>query len=143
MTDTPSGEPAAGSSPPLPSAVAQPPVTAALVVYALYALSGVVALATAGLHTAPLMSTVGVIGLIIAYVKRSDATGTWVASHLGFLIRTFWWAFGASIVGWLFFITLLGIPLALVVWFLTGIWILYRVVRGYLYFKDSVAIPIN
>jgi uncharacterized membrane protein len=121
----------------------EPPVTAALVVYALYTLAAVGSLATAGTHTTPLLSTVGLIGLIIAYVKRSDAAGTWVASHMSFLIRTFWWALGASAVGWLFFVTLLGIPIALIIWFGTGIWIIYRVVRGYLWFKDSKPIPIN
>jgi uncharacterized membrane protein len=143
MTDIPPVDSSTPASPPLPPTATQPPVTAALVVYALYALSGAIALATAGLHTAPLLSTVGVIGLVIAYVKRGEASGTWVASHLAYLIRTFWWAFGASVVGWLFAITIIGLVIAVPIWFITGIWILYRVIRGYLYFKDSVAIPIN
>lgn len=126
-----------------PPQAGEPPVTAALVVYALYTLSGVMALATAGTHTAPLLSTIGLVGLIIAYVKRSDAAGTWVASHLSFLIRTFWWALAASVLGLLFAITILGIPIALVIWFLAGVWIIYRVVRGYLYFKDSKPLPMN
>ncbi|MBS0321022.1 MAG: hypothetical protein JSR18_10815 [Proteobacteria bacterium] len=126
-----------------PPVAAEPPVTAALVVYALYTLAGVVALATAGTHAAPLLSTVGVVGLIIAYVKRGDARGTWVASHFTYLIRTFWWALAASAVGVLFFITFLGIPIALAIWFFTGIWILYRIIRGYLYFKDSRPLPMN
>ncbi len=135
----------AESLPPVspPPAAAEPPVTAALVVYALFALAGAVALATAGTHAAPLLSTVGVIGLIIAYVKRADAQGTWVASHLSYLIRTFWWALAASALGVLFAITLLGIPIAIAVWFLTGIWIIYRIIRGYLYFKDSKPLPMN
>ena len=47
---------------------AEPPVTAALIVYALYALTAAISLFSAGLHAAPLWSVVGVIGLIIASV---------------------------------------------------------------------------
>jgi uncharacterized membrane protein len=89
------------------------------------------------------MSVIGVVGLIIAYVKRSDAAGTWVASHLAYLIRTFWWALAASVLGILFAVTILGLIFALPIWFLEGVWIVYRVVRGYLYFKESKPLPIN
>ena len=30
--------------------------------------------------------------VIVCYVKRDDAAGTWVASHFTWLIRTFWWS---------------------------------------------------
>ncbi len=129
----------------VPAAAAEPPTTAALVVYALYALTAAVSLFSAGFHIVPLLSMIGVIGLIIAYVKRSDARGTWVESHLGYLIRTFWWALAAGIVcwllGWVLAITIIGIPLALLLWIATPLWIVYRIIRGYLYFKDSKPIP--
>jgi uncharacterized membrane protein len=131
--------------PAVPAATAEPPVTAALVVYALYALTAAVSLFSAGFHIVPLLSLVGVIGLIIAYVKRSDAQGTWVASHLSYLIRTFWWALFAGIVcwilGWIFAVTIIGIPLALLLWIATPVWIIYRIIRGYLWFKDSKPVP--
>jgi uncharacterized membrane protein len=120
---------------------ADPPVTAALIVYALYALTAAISLFSAGLHAAPLWSVVGVIGLIIAYVKKGDAAGTWVESHLRFLIRTFWWGFGAALLGWVLFVTSLLIPLSFLIWIATSLWIIYRIVRGYLYFKDSKPIP--
>lgn len=129
----------------MPVPTIEPPVSAALVVYALYALTAAVSLLSAGFHIVPLLSLVGVIGLIIAYMKRGAARGTWVASHFSFLIRTFWWAmlFGilAWILGWIFAITLIGIPIALLLWLATPAWIIYRIIRGYLYFKDSRPIP--
>ena len=134
-------------TPPLvvPGTPTEPPVTAALVVYALYALTAAVSLFSAGFHIVPLLSLVGVIGLVIAYVKRADARGTWVASHLSYLVRTFWWALVAGVLlwllGWIFAITLIGIPVALLLWIATPLWIIYRIVRGYLYFKDSQPIP--
>ena len=41
---------------------------------------------------APLVAIAGIVGVIIAYVKRDEARGTWVASHLDWLIGTFWWS---------------------------------------------------
>ncbi|MEI2609474.1 MAG: hypothetical protein V9G20_12675 [Candidatus Promineifilaceae bacterium] len=41
---------------------------------------------------APLVVIAGIVGVIIAYVKRGEARGTWVASHFDWLIATFWWS---------------------------------------------------
>ena len=48
---------------------------------------------------APLLGLLGIAGLIVAYVKRDDARGTWVASHFRWLIRTFWFSFLWGVVG--------------------------------------------
>jgi uncharacterized membrane protein len=122
------------------------PVTPALVVYALFAVAAVAQLLSSGIAAPlPLMSLIGVVGVIIAHVKRSDARGTWVESHLSWQIRTFWWSFVWSMIGWLILIVLgiilIGIPLAFLVWAGVSIWVLYRVIRGYLQFKDSRPIP--
>ena len=69
-----------------------------------------------------------VIALVIDLVKRSDATGTWQASHFSWRIRSVIWA------GVLYLVTL---PLWLllvfpgwIVWVVISIWFLYRIVRG-------------
>ena len=77
----------------------------------------------------------------MAYVKRGEARGTWAESHLTWLIRTFWWSLLWALVGAVLFVTLIGIPIAFVVWAGTTIWVIYRLVRGYLLFKDSKPIP--
>lgn len=41
----------------------------------------------------------GLIGLIIAYVKRSDAYGTLWQSHFSFIIRTFWLTLLGLVIG--------------------------------------------
>jgi uncharacterized membrane protein len=84
---------------------------------------------------------VGIAGLIVAYVKRDDARGTWVASHLTWLIRTFWYSLMWGVVGWLFAVTIIGLLLAIPIWVAASIWVIYRVIRGYLLFKDSKPIP--
>jgi uncharacterized membrane protein len=38
-------------------------------------------------------------------------------------------------------IILIGIPIALLIWAVAAIWVMYRVIRGYLLFKDSRPIP--
>ena len=122
------------------------PVSAGVLAYALFAIAAIFALASSGLPLiAPLMGILGIVAVIICYVKRDDAAGTWVSSHFTWLIRTFWWSLLWAIVGWMVMLTLglilIGIPIAIAIWFVAGIWVIYRVVRGYLLFKDSRAIP--
>lgn len=138
--------PAPQSAPHPGSTASTAPVTAGVIAYALYAIAAVACIASSGFPLiAPLFGIVGIVGVIVCYVKRDEAAGTWVASHFTWLIRTFWWSLLWSVVGWMVMLTLglilIGIPIALGIWFVAGIWLLYRIVKGYLYFKDSRAIP--
>ena len=124
----------------------QPPISAGMLAYALFGAAAVIAIVSHGFpFFAPLLGLVGIAGLIVAYVKRDDAQGTWVASHLRWLIRTFWFSFLWGIIGGvvliLLGIVLIGIPIALLIWFVASIWVISRVVRGYLLYKDSKPIP--
>jgi len=119
-----------------------PPVNAATLVYVLFAIAVIGALAAHGLIVfAPLVGLAGIVGVVIAYVKRGDAQGTWVASHFTWLIRTFWWSLLWDTIAVILFVTLIGIPLALAILVATSIWGIYRLVRGFLAFKDSEALP--
>lgn len=124
------------------------PVSAALLAYALFGVSAAAALISAGgiVVAAPLVGLLGIIGVIVCYVKRDDAQGTWVASHFRWLIRTFWYStlwgvIGGIIFVLLFIVFLLGPLLAMFIWGVASIWVLYRVIRGYLLFKDSKPVP--
>jgi uncharacterized membrane protein len=86
-----------------------------------------------------------IIAVIINYVKRSDAKGTWLESHFSWQIRTFWYA-----LLWALIVFVVSVPLALVVigfgtWilgmFLLGIWAIYRIARGWLRLKDGQTMP--
>ena len=130
------------------SAPGTPPVSAALLAYALFGVGAVAALISAGgiVVGAPLMGVLGIIGVIICYVKRDDAQGTWVASHLRWLIRTFWYSLlwgtvGGIVFVLLFIVFLLGPVLAIAIWAVASLWVLYRVIRGYLLFSQSKPIP--
>jgi uncharacterized membrane protein len=116
----------------------QPPATGALVAYILFGIA-----ALAGFAGHGFLSLVGIVGAVVAYVSRGDLRGTWAESHLTWLIRTFWWSLlwnvlgGLVVLGTLF----LGYPIAWVIWVVTAIWVIYRVVRGFLLFNDRRPIP--
>lgn len=91
------------------------------------------------LHGASLVLGLGLLSwipLIANYVKRNDTAGTFVHSHHTWQIRTFWWAFGLFILGYLLFLTLFGIPLAMLIWLGAWIWTAYRLVKGFLTLND-------
>ena len=120
------------------------PVTAGLLAYALMAIAAVVEIAGRGLVAPfPLMTILGIVGVIVCYAKRDEARNTWVASHLTWLIRTFWWSFLWDMLGWVILLGtfFIGFPITFGIWFVTAIWVIYRVVRGYLLFKDSKPVP--
>jgi len=126
--------------------VRQAPLGGALLAYALFGVAALVGLLSSGFHMiAPLWGLIGIAGVIVAYVKRDEAAGTWVASHLRWLIRTFWFSLLWAVIGWIVLLTLglilIGIPIAILIWAATSIWVLYRVIRGYLLFKDEKPVP--
>lgn len=128
MSESPVQQTAAVSAASSTSEVAVDPVasappslrTMAIVVHSLYAAS-------------LLTGFTGIIGLIIAYVKRSDATGTIYASHFSYAIRTFWIGLAMAFVGIL--LCFVGIGLLLLP--LVGIWFIVRVVRAFLSVMDN------
>ena len=40
----------------------------------------------------------GIVGIVLGYVWRDDARGTWEESHFTYLIRTFWIGFILSVI---------------------------------------------
>jgi len=81
----------------LPQASVSPPsegmVTLAHLLYGLHGFSALMGvLSSAFIVTAFLTGWPSIIAVIINYVKRGDARGTWLDSHFGWQIRTFWYA---------------------------------------------------
>jgi uncharacterized membrane protein len=82
------------------------------------------------------------IPLIINYVKRGDARDTFVYSHHSWQIRSFWWYVVWIIVGGILFLTIIGIPLAWLVWGVAWIWKAYRLIKGFVDLSDNKPMPI-
>ncbi len=125
----------------------EPLVRTTHVVYALHALGLVIgAFGAASVIGAFLFGWPSIIAVIINYVKRGEARGTWLESHFSWQIRTFWFA-----LGWALLVGLVSLPLTLVVvgfatWaiglFVLGIWAIYRIARGWLALKDHQPMPV-
>jgi uncharacterized membrane protein len=117
---------------PLPSVV-----SVANLVYALHALAVVVGVVgSATIVGSFLFSIPSIVAVVINYVKRSDARGTFVDSHFSWQIRTFWYSLlWITLIG-VVFATIIGIPLALVGFGILSVWVVYRIGRGWLRLRD-------
>ena len=117
-------------------------VTLAHVIYGLHAFSALTGmLSPAMIVTAFLTGWPSIIAVILNYVKRSEVRGTWLDSHFSWQIRTFWFALLWLTLGAVLFVTVVGIPFAVVLWFATGIWVLYRIIRGWLALSSQKELP--
>jgi uncharacterized membrane protein len=74
-----------------------------------------------------------IVAAIIDYVKRDEVRGTWLESHFNWQIRTFWWALLWGVIGAVLLLVLVGY----VVLVAAGIWVIYRIVKGWLYLNDN------
>ena len=131
---------------PAPGTPSSSLISMTLLVYALLGVAAVVGLVSSGFPLiAPLTGIVGIVGIILAYVKRSEATGTWLESHYRWLIRTFWYSLLWGAIGAVVFVVLaiiiVGLFIGYLIWVATTIWVLYRLVRGYMLFNESKPIP--
>lgn len=81
-----------------------------------------------------------IIAVIVNYVKRGDARGTWLESHFSWQIRTFWfallWALIIGIVGALLVLVIIGLAIWVIGLFVLGLWAIYRIARGWLRLRD-------
>ena len=80
-----------------------------------------------------------IVALIIDLVKKSDAEGTWQASHFSWRIRTVIWAGVLYVVTFPLFL-LLYLPGA-IAWVIISIWFLYRIVKGMVRMNASQSLP--
>ena len=91
------------------------------------------------MHLFGLISVIGfVVGLILAYIKREDARGTFYESHFVWQTRSFWWG--------LLWFALLLIPTVLTIGFvpffvIAQVWFAYRMIKGWLRLNDGRAVP--
>lgn len=123
-------------------------VTITHVVYALHTLSLVIgAFGAASIIGTFLFGWPSIIAVIINYVKRSEARGTYLESHFSWQIRTFWWALliaaTVAVLGLVLAIVIVGFAIWIIGFFVLGIWAIYRITRGWLRLKDRQPMPIS
>jgi uncharacterized membrane protein len=114
-------------------------ITLTHIIYALHAFSlvtGIIGAAT--VVAAFLTGWPSIIAVVLNYVKRSEARGTWLESHFRWQIRTFWFGALWVVLCMVFVVATLGIGM-LIAWLplgLVGLWFIYRVGRGWLRLND-------
>jgi uncharacterized membrane protein len=112
------------------------------VIYALHAWSVLAGVFTAALVvTAFLMGWPSLLAVVLNYLKRPEVAGTPLESHFRWQIRTFWFALPWALAGLVLWITIIGIPFAVAVWAVTGLWVGYRVARGWITLARGRAMP--
>ena len=117
-------------------------ITTLHVTYALHALGlAIGAFGAATVIGSFIFGWPSIIAVIINYVRRNEARGTWLESHVDWQIRTFWWA-----LLWTCVVFLISLPLILLFglgfvtmgigFFALGVWAIYRIATGWLRLRD-------
>lgn len=112
------------------------------VMYALHALAALIGITSAASIVGQFVFGLpSIIAVVMNYLRRSEARGTWLESHFRWQLRTFWFA-----ALWVVLIGVASVPLMpILIGFATfgigvgilGIWVIYRVARGWLALKDG------
>ena len=117
---------------PLPSVL-----TVAHLVYALHTIAIVVGIVGAATVVGSFLGSLpSIAAVILNYVKRGDARGTWVDAHYRWQIRTFWYALLWALLGWALTITIIGAVVGVPILLALTLWLIYRIGRGWLRLHD-------
>lgn len=113
------------------------------IIYGLHAFSAVTGLlGTTFIVTAFLSGWPSIIAVVMNYIKRDETRGTFLESHFRWQIRTFWFALLWVVLAVLLGLTLVGLPLAVLIAVAAGVWVLYRIVRGWLRLVSEKGMPL-
>jgi len=132
----------------IPSHSTRPPtsgeVSLAYLIYGLHifsALTGV--LSTALVITAFLTGWPSIIAVILTYLKRDDVRGTYLETHFNWTLHTFWYCTLWVLIGGILAFTIVGFFVGIIIWVGTGLWVLYRLIRGLLNLLSEKPMPIT
>ncbi|MFO1425483.1 MAG: hypothetical protein U1F11_00615 [Steroidobacteraceae bacterium] len=117
------------------------------VIYALHALSVLIGVTGAATVVGSFVFGLpSIIAVIMNYVRRAETRGSWLESHFRWQIRTFWFA-----LLWMVVAGFVSAPLVLMLGLgiltfvmaagLVGLWVIYRVARGWLALRDGRTMP--
>ena len=123
-------------------------VTYTHIIYGLHALSVLIGLTSpATVVGSFVFGLPSIAAVIMNYLRRADVRGTFLESHFRWQIRTFWFA-----LLWIVIAGVVSAPLVLLVglgvltFFLAaaaiGLWVIYRVARGWLALRDGRSVPV-
>jgi len=122
-------------------------IVIAKIVYILHGLSILLGLATgASILGSFLFGWPSIAAVVLNYALRSEAKGTFVASHFTWQIQTFWsaaiWTLLVAIIGMLLSWLLVGFAVWFVGFMVMGIWVGYRIIRGWIRLSAREEMPV-
>jgi len=122
-------------------------VNLAHLIYALHAIALFSGIATSATIIGSFVSGLpSIVAVILNYVKRDAVRGTWLDSHFRWQIRTFWfavlWIIGLGLFAIPAFISVIGIPIFFALIGIMGLWVLYRIGRGWINLSNRQMMPI-
>lgn len=74
-----------------------------------------------------------IAAIMVNYLKRDELAGSWLESHFNWQIRTFWWSLLWAVIGLVLSVVVVGIFILIA----DAIWVLYRIVIGWLSLNDG------
>jgi uncharacterized membrane protein len=80
-----------------------------------------------------LVGFTAIVAIVINYVKREDTVGTIYESHFTWQIRTFWWSLLWFVIGFASMFVVVGFLILAA----DAIWVIYRIVKGFLNWNDG------
>lgn len=111
--------------------------TVAHLVYALHTVAIVVGIVGAATVVGSFLGSLpSIVAVVLNYVTRGEARGTWIYSHYQWQIRTFWYALLWALIGWGLILTLIGAVVGVPILLALTLWLLYRIGRGWLRLRD-------
>lgn len=117
-------------------------ITLAHIIYGLHAFSALTGLSSAAfIVTAFLSGWPSIIAVILNYVKRDEVRGTFLDSHFSWQIRTFWFAVLWFVIAGALILTIVGAVIGFPLMIVVGIWVLYRIARGWIALINNKALP--
>jgi len=78
------------------------------------------------------------VAIILDYIKRDDARGTWLESHFRWQIRTFWYSLLWFVLGAITLVVIIGYFILVA----NGLWLIYRIAKGWLNLNDGKSMPV-
>jgi uncharacterized membrane protein len=108
-------------------------LTVAHLVYALHTIAIIVGIVGAATVIGSFIGSLpSIAAVILNYVTRGAARGTWVSSHYQWQIHTFWFAVLWALIGWTLILTLIGVIIGVPILIALTLWLIYRIGRGWL-----------
>jgi uncharacterized membrane protein len=82
-----------------------------------------------------------IIAVIMNYARRRAVRGTWLEQHFRWQLWTFWPAAILIVCFSPLVFTIILIPLVILLYAVVGLWVVYRIARGWLALRDRRALP--